>query len=597
MFGKGSNLFRLDRIAVVTRTMKILLIYPYFLDYRINEEDVSAIPMGLYYVGAMLRANGYAVDILNAYDLKGAPHRIYPILGSQQPDVVGFSILHANRWGGIDIARMVKKVNPNATVVFGGVGATFLWKHFLTHFPEIDYVVRGEGEYSFLELVRFLEQGRSRTPSHIDGLAFRKSGIPVKNKDRQPVADLDRLPMPAEYFSFQHVSLTRGCPAGCTFCGSPAFWKRQVRFHSADYFVSQMARLRVKGVTFFYVSDDTFTLKRDLVIDICQRIIKSRLNVVWMAISRVDCVDDEMLVWMRRAGCAQISYGVESGSREIRDLYRKRISEAAICRAFDLTVRTGIMARAYFIYGSPGESEKTIDASLELIRRIRPLSAIFYILDLFPGTALYEAFKRRTGADDDIWLDRVEDILYYETDETLSKTAVMEFGRRLRQGYYALLPDFAAQIELVNNPSLYPLHADFLSRLGLTFSHGEYAMNPLIENGLATAVMLFEKALEYHPDHRAFWGLGLVYQHWRRFEESVTILQQGIEHHKTSLDLHMALANSLMRLNRHPEARQCLEAFPDHPQAVEQLIRCCRFIGDQEDEKAWISRLNRLQQR
>jgi hypothetical protein len=358
-----------------------------------------------------------------------------------------------------------------------------------------------------------------------------------------------------------------------------------------------MTRLRAKGVTFFYVSDDTFTLKRDLVIDICRRIIASGLNVVWVAISRVDCVDEEMLVWMRRAGCTQISYGVESGSREIRDLYRKRISEAAIRRAFDLTVRTGIMARAYFIYGSPGESERTIDASLALIRRIRPLSAIFYILDLFPGTALYEAFKRRTGAGDDIWLDRVEDILYYETDERLNKTTVMDFGRRLRQGYYALLPGFAAQIELVDDPNLYRLHADFLSRLGLTFSHGEYAMNPLIENGMATAVMLFKKSLEYYPDHRAFWGLGLVHQHRRRFEASLTILQRGIAHHKTSLDLHMALANSLMRLNRHPEARQHLEAFPNHPQAVEQLIRCCRFMGDRDGEQSWISRLNRLQRR
>jgi Tfp pilus assembly protein PilF len=87
-----------------------------------------------------------------------------------------------------------------------------------------------------------------------------------------------------------------------------------------------------------------------------------------------------------------------------------------------------------------------------------------------------------------------------------------------------------------------------------------------------------------------------VYQHLRRFDESLAVLQQGIEHHKTSLDLHMALANSLMRLHRYPEARQCLEAVPDHPRAVEQLIRCCRFIGDREGEQTWMGRLNRLQQ-
>jgi anaerobic magnesium-protoporphyrin IX monomethyl ester cyclase len=255
---------------------------------------------------------------------------------------------------------------------------------------------------------------------------------------------------------------------------------------------------------------------------------------VWAAISRVDCVDEEILGWMRRAGCTQISYGVESGSREIRNRYHKRISEAAICRAFDLTVRYGIMARAYFIYGAPGESDQTIDESLALIRRIRPLSAIFYILDLFPGTALYEDYKQRTGTTDDIWLDRVEDMLYFETDATLSKATVLSFGRRLREGYLSMLPEFARQIDLVDDPELYPLHADFLSRLALTFSHGDYAINPLVENNLATAVMLFERSLQYHPDHRAFWGLGLVYQHLRRFDESLAILQRGIEHHKTS---------------------------------------------------------------
>lgn len=575
--------------------MKILLVYPYFLDNRINEEDVSAIPMGLYYVGAMLRANGYTVDILNGHNLGRTPHRIYQVLGDKRPDVVGFSILHANRWGGIDISRMVKKVTPDAAVVFGGVGATFLWDHFLAHFPEIDYVVRGEGEHTFLELVRFLEKSPANTPDHIDGLAFRKNGRPFKTSDRDPVAELDNLPMPADHFTFQHLSLTRGCPAGCTFCGSPAFWNRRVRFHSAGYFVSQMERLRHKGVSFFFVSDDTFTLKRELVIDICSQIVDRGLDILWVAISRVDCVDEEMLIWMRRAGCTQISYGVESGSREIRKLYRKSISDTAICRAFDLTVRYGIMARAYFIYGAPGESDQTIDESLALLRRIRPLSAIFYILDLFPGTALYEDYKCRTGATDDIWLDRVEDILYFETDDTLSKTAVLDFGRRLREGYFAQLPEFAAQIELAEDKDLYPLHADFLSRLAMTFSHGDYAVNAQIKNSLDTAVTLFKKSLDYHPDHRAFWGLGLVYQHLRRFDDSVTILQQGIDHYATSVDLHMALANSLMRLNRYPEARDCLEALPDHPQAVEQLVRCCRIMGDRKGEKVWGSRLKALQ--
>lgn len=129
--------------------MNILLIHPPFLDQRNDPTDIAAIPIGLYYIGAMLRANGYAVEILNAQHLGGAPHHIFPALKDRRPDVVGFSVVHANRWGAIDIARMVKKAAPGASVVFGGVGATFLWEHLLTHFREVDFVVRGEGEHSF----------------------------------------------------------------------------------------------------------------------------------------------------------------------------------------------------------------------------------------------------------------------------------------------------------------------------------------------------------------------------------------------------------------------------------------------------------------
>jgi len=131
------------------------------------------------------------------------------------------------------------------------------------------------------------------------------------------------------------------------------------------------------------------------VIAICKEIIKRRLGITWTAISRVNYVDDEMMQWMKRAGCIQISYGVESGSRQIRDFLNKNITEKQIENAFAVTQKQGIMARAYFIYGSPGENTATIKASLDLIKKIKPLSAIFYILDIFPGTALYDQFLEK----------------------------------------------------------------------------------------------------------------------------------------------------------------------------------------------------------
>src|SRR6056297_919062 len=273
--------------------MKILLVYPCFIEKRLDETDIRAMPMGLYSIGALLSANGYPVQLLNMYAPGTPAENIVPFIHDIKPDIVGFSIVHANRWGGSDMAEQTKKIDPAVTTVFGGIGATFLWRHLLTHFQQIDYVITGEGEYPFLYLTQALAAGRDPSSSGIKGLAFR-NGEEITHTGAAPfIEDLDRLPNPAEYFRYQHVALTRGCPQNCSFCGSPAFWTRRVRFYSASYFVRQLRLLHEKGVNFFYVSDDTFTLKKEVIIDICRAIIEEGLPITWAAISRVDLVDED----------------------------------------------------------------------------------------------------------------------------------------------------------------------------------------------------------------------------------------------------------------------------------------------------------------
>ena len=210
-------------------------------------------------------------------------------------------------------------------------------------------------------------------------------------------------------------------------------------------------------------------------IEICRKIIEKKLDITWNAISRVDHVSEEVLYWMRKAGCIQISYGVESGSQKIRKFLLKNISSEKIQSAFTLTQKYGIMARAYFIYGAPQESRQTIQETIDLVNTIKPLGAIFYILDIFPGTALYEDFKQRFNATDDIWLNRIEDIIYFETDDKLSKKMILDFGEKLRTSYHKMLSEFVDSISLVDQKELYPMHSDFLSRLAMTFDHGDYA--------------------------------------------------------------------------------------------------------------------------
>lgn len=574
--------------------MKVLLIYPYFLDPRIKEEDIRAVPIGLYYIGAQLKNNNYDVEILDWYDVNQNKNLIESILKEKKPDVIGFSIVNANRWGAIDIAKIAKKVIPDTKIVFGGIGATFLWQYLMRNFSVIDYIVLGEGEYSFLKLVECLKSNNTKGISDIKGIVFRANGSFIKTDEPEMIQDIDRLPIPSKYFTFHHITSSRGCPSNCSFCGSPAFWGRKVRFHSPEYFVKQIEYLYEKGVRFFYVSDDTFTIKKERVLDICKRIIESKLNINWFAISKVNFIDEEILYWMRKAGCIQISYGVESGSEKIRKILNKDIKTEDIKKAFYLTKRYGILPRAYFIYGSPGENRKTIQETIDLIKEIKPLSVIFYILDVFPGTALYEDFKRRTKTSDDIWNKRIEDIMYFETDDKLKADEILAFGKTLRDNFYKNLPDFANSIELIDHQELYEEHSEFLSRLGMTFSHGDYSHILEIPNKEKIAKDLFIKSLQYFPNERAYLGLGIINQKKGDYIKSIEILEEGIKYFPLSKHLNMCLGISYMNVRRFEDALRCFLKFQDSEQVLEYIITCYRAIGDSKNEALMIERLKNI---
>jgi len=539
---------------------------------------VEVPPIGLYYVGAVLREHNYDCEILNWHHINRTPELIREILSTKTPDVIGLSVLHANRWGAVEIARIAKGMNPGVTIVFGGVGATLLWEHLLRHFKEIDLCVLGEGEYPFLKVVEAIEAGNPKASEKIPGLALRKRGAVVKTGEPLRIRDLDHLPDPAAHFTYPHVTSTRGCPGNCTFCGSPRLWGRNVRFHSPEYFVDQLQRLHRKGVGFFYFSDDTFMLKKDRVIEICRKILERGLRISWAAISHVNYVDEEVLSWMRRAGCTQISYGVESGSERIRHLLNKNIRTDQIQKAFSLTTRYGILSRAYFIYGCPGETWGTIQETIDLIHDIKPLSTIFYILDIFPGTALYADFVKRSGVTDEIWLKRIEDIMYFETDPDLTEETILAFGSKLRTAFYKSLPSFVDSIDLVDEEGFSQLHADFLSRLGMTFSHGDYAGIDAIPDKLETTEKLYERSLKFAPNDRAYLGLGIIRQKERRFDDSVRILSEAIRHFPDSEPLHICLGLSHMNLGQYAEALSYLEKFRDSAQAGMYIEECRRRL-------------------
>jgi tetratricopeptide (TPR) repeat protein len=338
---------------------------------------------------------------------------------------------------------------------------------------------------------------------------------------------------------------------------------------------------------FFYFSDDTFTVNKKRVVEICRKIIDRKLDITWNAISRVDHISEEILFWMRKAGCIQISYGVESGSAKIRKFLLKNISSEKIQTAFALTQQYGIMARAYFIYGAPQESWQTIQETIDLIRIIKPLSTIFYILDIFPGTALYEDFKQRLGATDHIWLNRIEDIMYFETDPELSQEMILAFGQKLRSSFWESLPEFVEAIRLVDNKELYPQHATFLSRLAMTFDHGDYSAIDAIRHKKRLAENLYQQSLYYFPDAEAYLGLGTLYQKKGAHQEAVDILSQGLSHFPDDPRLNICMGVGLMNLSQYDEALEHFLAFRGEKDAVRFAAECYEAMGDQKNSAAF----------
>ncbi|BBD09034.1 B12-binding domain-containing radical SAM protein [Desulfovibrio ferrophilus] len=572
---------------------KVALIYAYWLEERTHTEDIRSVPIGTYAIAAACIQAGYEVRVFDWHGKRGFEDDMEAELRSFAPDVVGFTVLQANRFGALEIAALAKRVLSDVPVVFGGISATALWDFFLRHYPQLDAVVLGEGDVTMPELVAALCAGDDL--ASVAGIAYRGPQGPCCSAVRPPVKNLDDLPIPARWFRYNHLALTRGCPGRCTFCGSPDFWGPRVRFRSAKHFVDEMQLLVEQGIDNLYVSDDTFTLDKGRVIEVCREILDRGLDVQWQAISRVNAVDAEVLGWMRRAGCIQISFGVESGDTEIRDFLNKNIREEDVVRAFALSHSVGILARAYFIYGCPGESEATVDRTLALIDRIRPLVCHFFILSIFPGTALYERYKQQTGATDDIWLERIEDIKYFQTDETLDLETVERFGNRLRSEYGVRLPEYAARVELSGDPELAVRHADFLARLGMTFHDGDYSSNPLVNDPLSVAEVLYRRALDYHPDATAALGLGLILQKRREYPESVRALALGLTANEGHPKLCMALAVSLMNLGEFGKALSFLLPFEDNPQALQYAALCFRNMGEREHESRTLERLRGLQ--
>ncbi|HHY38659.1 MAG TPA: B12-binding domain-containing radical SAM protein [Clostridia bacterium] len=356
-------------------------------------------PLGLAYVAAVARMAGHEVKILDLQverpDLSRFEWNRY--------DVVGISTDTCRYPEALKVAKIAKDAG-DTVVVMGGYHATFMDQDVLDT-GVVDYVIRGEGELPFVELLECL--CRKGNPSQVRGVSFGR-GESFRRTDPAPlVRDIDRLPYPARdllqmsrYRSRQlegrnltTLVSSRGCPHACSFCASSVFSGRNWRPRSAKSVVDEVEQIvRQYGFGAVAFMDDNFTLNPGRVIDICKVLIERGLDLRWWCFSRADTIvkNREMVDWMAKAGARMVFLGLESASDEILSSYGKGITSNTGEKAVDILKSYGIRVWGSFIVGALDDTLKTIKRTVEYAKKVAPDIAEFSILTPFPGTLLFE---------------------------------------------------------------------------------------------------------------------------------------------------------------------------------------------------------------
>lgn len=356
------------------------------------DSDFFQIPYGLLSLAVQARAAGHRVKVMNlaAHDWDS----VESTLRHLQADVVGLSCWTANRRGVRLVADAVKRHHPHTHVAVGGPHATPFARPLLEHHANIDTVVIGEGEITFLELLERL--AHKRPLSGLPGAAYREHHHIECGPPRPAVGTLDSLESVHRVFPTHILMTSRGCPWACTFCGAENSWGRGSRSFSLPRVLEDLegalARLPVRMVL---IKDDTFTTNRTRILEFCARVRSQNLRFLWSCDTRADVLSEELVRAMRLAGCERMSIGVESGSPQILKAINKKITTDQIVESANLLRRYGIKSRFYMMIGNRGETRRTHEESLEFLQRARPHQYLFSCLSIYPGTKDYEEAKNQ----------------------------------------------------------------------------------------------------------------------------------------------------------------------------------------------------------
>jgi anaerobic magnesium-protoporphyrin IX monomethyl ester cyclase len=359
-------------------------------------------PLGLAYVAAVLKQANHQVKIIDL-NVESVDYQTLPY---SDFDLIGISVDTTRYPIALKIAEAVKR--QKRMVVAGGQHVTFFDSETLST-GLFDFVVRGEGEYTMLDLVKHIEEGNSF--QEVKGISYLSDGELIRTPSRPLIQDLDSLPFPArDLLPLQNYTVTlkgrfmsaaltsRGCPFNCDFCSASQFFGRKWRTRSIENVMEELELLYenygYRAVAFF---DDHFTLNPNRMIEFCENILKNNWDLYWWAFSRVDSVvkNEGLVELMAKAGLKQVFIGFESGNQEVLDNYGKDLSVDNAFKAVEILKKYKISVWASFIIGALNETKKMIKQTIKFANRLNPEYIQFGILTPYPGTLLYEKVKNR----------------------------------------------------------------------------------------------------------------------------------------------------------------------------------------------------------
>lgn len=426
--------------------MKVMLINPMT---RFVTKDIMP-PLGLAWLAAVLEQNSISVEILDALverkDLETVANKVKKTC----PDIVGITCVTATRSDAFKTADKIRVTCPNATVVIGGPHVTFTAEDTLRNIQSVDIIVRGEGEATFLELVKALESGTDLT--EVKGISFRSEGNIIHNPPRPFIEDIDSLPFPARHLlpmekydfriPFTDVKATnvlsgRGCPFGCIYCSTSTMWGKTIRMRSPSNVVDEIEQIvKEYGIRGIYFFDDTFTFHKRRTIEICDEIIERGLDLVWFCESRVDVIDEELLTKMKKAGCKIIAFGIESGSQRVLDIIKKKITVDQSIKATNLCKKVGIKTKSFFIYGLPGELPQDMEATFRFAYGLNSDIKIPGMCEIRPGTELEAIAKEENVIPDGFsWAKEGDFVPKFKQKELLDEE-VARIQRKVMRWYF-----------------------------------------------------------------------------------------------------------------------------------------------------------------